>query len=147
MLYLNLYLFVLDFTDLKKKLKKIMKFLDHGKMAATFVNLASRRAVRIVAREDARQTAKAYFPETKDKYECQLLAYKRMSDEELFTFEPVRVSIPDKDMPGRPLRRVPCDVCGEYVQDMREITAKGRRLCRACFEGRYYRAGNPAGIA
>ncbi len=122
---------------------RTMKFLDYGKMAATFVNLVSNRAVRIVAREEAREKAKAYFPEIQDKYECQLLAYKQMPDEELFTYEPVRVSIPEADMPGRPLRRVPCDACGEHVQDLRDITANGRTLCRTCFEGSYYRRGGP----
>ncbi len=125
---------------------RTMKLVDYGKMAATFVNLSSNRAVRIVAREEAREKAKIYFPEIEDKYECQLQAYKRMPDEELFTYEPVRVRIPEEDMPGRPLSRVPCEACGEYVQDRREITANGRTLCRACFQGSYYRRLSPAGV-
>ncbi len=39
-----------------------MKFLDYGKMAASFLNLKSGKAVRIVAREDARDLAKTCFP-------------------------------------------------------------------------------------
>jgi len=44
---------------------RTMKFLDYGKMAATFVDLSTGKAVRIVAREDAKLKAKEYFPGTK----------------------------------------------------------------------------------
>ncbi|MCK7494194.1 MAG: FmdE family protein [Comamonadaceae bacterium] len=81
---------------------RTMKFVDHGKMAATFVNLETREAVRVVAREEAREKAKDYVSGIEDKYERQLEAYKIMPDEELFTHESVRVSIPPEDMPGRP---------------------------------------------
>ena len=100
---------------------RTMRFIDYGKMAATFVNLASGEAVRVVAREEAREKAKEYFPESENKYDCQLEAYKVMPDEELFYDEAVTVHIEPQDMPGRPLSRVQCALCGESVQDMREI--------------------------
>jgi formylmethanofuran dehydrogenase subunit E len=116
-----------------------MKLADYGKMAATFVNLETNRAVRVVAREESRQLAKTYFPRIEDKYRCQLEAYKVMPDEELFSSEEVLVSIPLEDRPGRPLSRVRCGACGEHVQDAREIVSDGRVLCRACAVGGYYR--------
>ncbi len=58
--------------------KRTMRFMDYGKMAATFVNLETGRAVRVVAREEAREKAKEYFPEIENKYQCQLEAYKVM---------------------------------------------------------------------
>lgn len=117
---------------------RTMKFMDYGKMAATFVNLKTGKAVRVVAKEEARETAKEYFPDIEDKYKAQLEAYKIMSDEELFEVMEVAVKIKPEDMPGRPLKRIPCDMCGEYVQDMREMHKNGKVLCKPCAEGGYY---------
>ena len=61
-----------------------MKFMDYGKMAATFVNLRTGRAVRVIARDESRQMAKEYFHETGNKYEAQLKAYKIMPEKDLF---------------------------------------------------------------
>ena len=120
--------------------KRTMRFIDYGKMAATFVNLATGRAVRVVAREEAREKARDYcHDEIEDKYRCQLEAYRVMPDEELFYHQWVRVQIPPEDMPGRPLSRLQCETCGEYVQDRREVRKNGRVQCRACAEGGYYR--------
>jgi formylmethanofuran dehydrogenase subunit E len=117
---------------------RTMKFMDYGKMAATFMNLKTGKAVRIVAREESREKAKEYFPEMKNKYTEQLEAYKIMSDEELFAVMEVVVKLQPEDMPGRPLRRVPCDMCGEHVQDMREICREGKVMCVPCADGGYY---------
>jgi formylmethanofuran dehydrogenase subunit E len=118
--------------------RRTLRFLDYGKMAATFLNLNTGNAVRIIAREDCRQKAKDHTPEIENKYTAQLEAYKVMSDEELFNVMEVSVDIRPQDMPGRPLRRVPCDVCGEHVQDMREVRQDGKVLCVPCAGGGYY---------
>jgi formylmethanofuran dehydrogenase subunit E len=118
--------------------KRSMKFMDYGKMAATYMNLTTGRAVRIVAREDTRQKAKEYFPEIENKYSAQLEAYKIMTDEELFDVMEVVVKVAPEDMPGRPMRRVQCDSCGEHVQDMREVYQDGKVLCVPCAGGGYY---------
>ncbi len=120
--------------------KRSLRWLDLGVMAATFVNLESGRAVRVTAREEARTLSAAYCPEIDDKYQRQLEAYKVMPLEELFTFQEVRVNIRDCDRPGRPIRRVQCDQCGDWVQDCREVEREGRTLCRSCADGRYYQA-------
>ncbi len=125
--------------------KRSMRFMDYGKMAATFVNLETGKAVRVVALEEAKQKAREYFPDIEDKYRCQLEAYKIMPDSELFTCQEVKVSIPPQDMPGRPMSRVQCSRCGEYVQDMREVVKNGSTLCRPCAEGGYYRVENKSG--
>jgi formylmethanofuran dehydrogenase subunit E len=118
--------------------KRSMKFMDYGKMASTYMNLATGKAIRIVAREDSRQKAKGLFPEIDNKYAGQLEAYKLMSDEELFNVMEVSVKVAPEDMPGRPLRRVRCDSCGEYVQDKREIYQDGKVLCIPCAGNGYY---------
>jgi formylmethanofuran dehydrogenase subunit E len=125
---------------------RTMKFMDYGKMAATYVNLKTGKAVRIVAREDSRQKAKEYFPEIENKYAAQLEAYKVMSDEELFDVMEVEIKLRPEDMPGRPMRRVQCDTCGEHVQDMREVYQDGKVLCVPCAQGGYYSVQNPFSV-
>ncbi|MFP3983070.1 MAG: FmdE family protein [Desulfurivibrionaceae bacterium] len=120
--------------------KRSLKWLDYGIMAATFVNLASGKAVRITCLEEAREKAESYAPGIEDKYKKQLEAYRVMPEEELFRFENVRIEIPECDMPGRPLKRVQCEECGDWVQDCREINREGRTFCKSCAYGRYYTA-------
>ena len=118
--------------------KRSMKFMDYGKMAATYVNLKTGKAIRIVAREESREIAKEYFPSIENKYAGQLEAYKVMADAELFDVMEVAVKMRPEDMPGRPMRRVQCDSCGEHVQDMREVYQEGKVLCAPCAQGGYY---------
>ena len=118
--------------------RRTLKLMDYGKMAATFVNLQTGRSVRILAREDSRELAKEYAPEISDVYAAQCEAYKIMSDEQLFEVTYVEVLLRPEDMPGRPLRRIRCDSCGEQVQDMREIYRNGKVLCKPCADGGYY---------
>lgn len=118
--------------------KRTLKFLDYGKVAATFLNLETGDAARVVARDDSRDAVRNYAPPELDKKEAQAYAYKVMPDEELFTLTPVRVEVSDIDLPGRPLRRIACDVCGEGVNDGREVLRAGRTLCKPCAEGGYY---------
>jgi formylmethanofuran dehydrogenase subunit E len=118
--------------------KRTMKHVDYGKLAATFIDLHNNNAVRVVAREDARQKASLYAPLACSKHETQVAAYKVMADDELFHVEPVRVKIPMENMPGPPLQRVICDKCGEGVNDFRDVEIAGKILCRACAYGSYY---------
>jgi len=118
--------------------KRSLKWLDYGIMAATFVNLEDGRGVRITAREEARELADLYCPEIEDKYRRQLEAYRVMPEEELFTVQRVRVAIVPEDMPGRPLRRVQCSCCGDWIQDGREVENGAGLICRPCANGRYY---------
>ena len=118
--------------------KRSLKWMDYGIMAATFINLATDTAWRIVARETSREAAANYFPEIKDKYKRQIEAYKIMSDEELFMASKVKVKIPKCSMPGRPIKRVQCEKCGDWVQDCREIEKDGIILCHKCAYGAYY---------
>lgn len=119
--------------------KRTLKIVDNGIMAATFVNLESGEAVRVTAREEARELAVRYAPDVSDKYERQRLAYRVMPDEELLAFEQVDVIIPAEDMPGSPISRVVCEKCGDPVQDMREVREGGTVLCRPCARGGYFR--------
>jgi formylmethanofuran dehydrogenase subunit E len=118
--------------------KRTMKYIDYGKVAATFVDLRTGDAVRVAAREDAREKATLRQSKGCTKYEAQLSAYKEMRDDELFNMEHVQVKIPVEDMPGPPCERVICHQCGEGVNDYREVRIAGKVLCRACAHGSYY---------
>ena len=118
--------------------RRTLKYLDYGKVAATFVNMGTGTAWRVVARDDARDHARDRAPEGLDKKEAQVQAYKAMSDEELFNFRRVIVEIPEVDLPGHPLQRVVCDSCGEGVNDGRHVDREGLVLCRPCASGAYY---------
>ncbi len=120
--------------------KRTMKFMDYGKMAATFLNLRTGRAVRVIAKEESRQRARECFPDRDDKYAAQLEAYRILPLKELFDTQEVSAEVLPEDMPGRPLSRVQCSRCGEYVQDRREQIIDGKVLCRPCAVGGYYRA-------
>jgi formylmethanofuran dehydrogenase subunit E len=118
--------------------KRSLKFLDYGKVAATFVDLENAKAVRVVARDDSRAKSKNLFPELSDPAQQQLAAYKTMDDADLFTVYRVRVKVGPQDLPGRPRSRVTCEQCGEGVNDGRERLVNGRMLCRACAGESYY---------
>lgn len=119
--------------------KRSLKYVDYGKVAATFLNLESNKAVRIVVLESSRALADEKHAEITNKRERQFRAYSEASDEELFKIEPVTVKLKDFDAPGSPRSRVTCSSCREGINDGREIiTPEGDLFCRACYEGAYY---------
>jgi formylmethanofuran dehydrogenase subunit E len=117
--------------------KRALKFLDWGKVAATFVDLQTQRAIRVVAKDSAKQKAREMFP-TLDKAQGQQKAYRVMADEEMFEKQWVRVEVKPEDLPGFKAPRVICEQCGEGINFKREVVKEGRTLCRACAGERYY---------
>src|SRR5947208_7337296 len=61
--------------------KRALKFRDWGKMAATFVDVTTAKAVRIAAKESSKALARSMHPEIPTKNEQQMLAYREMRDE------------------------------------------------------------------
>lgn len=118
--------------------KRALKFLDFGKMAATFCDLETGRAVRVSARESSKDRARQLYPEIENKNAQQMKAYRELPDEELFDIQWVQVPIGPQDMPGFKGPRVVCAECGEGISFRREVEVDGRTLCRACAGQRYY---------
>ncbi len=118
--------------------KRALKFRDWGKMAATFVDVESGRAVRVAARESSKARARALHPEIESKNQQQMLAYREMPDEELFDVQWVRVELPPEEFPGYKGERVACERCGEGINFRREVRREGKILCRSCAGERYY---------
>ena len=119
--------------------KRALKFKDFGKVAATFVDLKTNRAVRVVAREESKLRARELYPEL-DKEQGQRRAYRELPDEELFAQQWVRLELPPEELPGYKAPRVVCAECGEGINFKREVVRDGRELCRACAGERYYQA-------
>ena len=118
--------------------RRSLKFVDYGIMAATFVNLETGKAFRIISTEEARDLAEAYAPEIADKHARQLEAYKRMPDSVLFRVQQVAVPIPEEDLPGPTRFKATCSGCGQVVRDRREVTKDGRSFCKPCAENVYF---------
>jgi formylmethanofuran dehydrogenase subunit E len=118
--------------------RRSLKFMDYGIMAATFVNLETGKAYRIVSTETSRDLAAEHAPGIDDPHAQQLEAYKVMSDDVLFRVTPVTVDVPVNDMPGPTKFKARCDRCGQIVRDKKEVLAKGEVLCRPCAHGAYF---------
>ena len=118
--------------------KRALKFRDWGKVAATFVDLASGRAVRVCAKESSKVLARQMHPEVESKNQQQMLAYREMNDDELFNVQWVKVPLPPEELPGYKGERIVCEQCGEGINFQREVQRHGRILCRACAGERYY---------
>jgi formylmethanofuran dehydrogenase subunit E len=117
--------------------KRALKFRDWGKVAATFVDLQTGRAIRIAARESSKEIARNMFPDmTKDA--GQQKAYAELSEEVLFDKRWVKVEVKAHDLPGYKGPRVVCAECGEGINFAREVLQGDRTLCRACAGETYY---------
>jgi len=120
--------------------KRALKFRDWGKMAATFVDLEANRAIRIAARESSKDAARELHPEIENKNQQQMLAYRELPDDVLFTEQWVLVTLEAKEFPGHKSERTACAVCGEGINYERYTMRDGHRLCHGCAvpEQRYY---------
>jgi len=125
--------------------KRALKFRDWGKVAATFVDLATQRAIRIAAKESAKALARSLYPAMASKNQQQMAAYREMPDPDLFDERWVEVDLAPEDLPGYKGERAVCAKCGEGIQFKREVARDGAVLCRACAGESYYQAVSPVG--
>jgi formylmethanofuran dehydrogenase subunit E len=109
--------------------RRRLKWVDYGKLAATFVDLANDRALRVAPRPEVPHAGSDLDP---------IEFWKEWTDERLFSCVPVRMAIPEEDKPGFSTRTVKCARCCEKVQDARDVVRDGEILCRACALGPYY---------
>ena len=119
---------------------RTLRVEDYGKVAATFVETKTCRAVRVASRFDAREQATAFVPEEPRHYFAQMKAYRAMPDERLLTVQEVILNTTVEQIVSRPGKRVQCDICREEIMNEREIFRKGVTLCRACAGEGYYRS-------
>ena len=118
--------------------KRALKFRDWGKMAATFVDVSTGKAIRVAAKESSKALARQMHPELENKNRQQMAAYREMSDEDLFTTQWVKVDLPPEEFPGYKGDRIVCELCGEGINFRREVRRNGKILCRSCAGENYY---------
>ncbi len=120
--------------------RRSLKFLDWGKVAATFVNTRTGKAVRISCPDSARElvdnyASGEYTDDRHGKTAREADAYKVMPEKELFIIDSVRV---DNYKFSKEKFKIQCEKCGDIVNDHKEMIVDGRVLCRPCGEGKSY---------
>jgi formylmethanofuran dehydrogenase subunit E len=118
--------------------RRSLKFMDYGIMAATFLNLETGAAFRVLSTEESRDLAAVYAPELEGKGARQLEAYRRMPDSVLFRVQKVNVRINDCDLPGPTRSKAACSRCGQIIRDRREVIDHDKPVCKPCSENCYF---------
>ena len=113
--------------------RRTMRLADYGKVAATFVDTHTGRAIRISPHPLARTYAVRYAPDAPDAWHAQLAAYQAMPDDELLQVREVRLTVDMAAIVSSPGLRVTCACCGEEIMNGREVLqGEGVILCRVC---------------
>lgn len=118
--------------------RRTLRVMDFGKLAATFVDTETERAVRIAPHPHCRTATLAYAPDAPDRWHQQLAAYQIMPDSCLLVAQEVRLTVDLARIISQPGLRVLCERCGEEVSNGREVIEHGATLCRACAGDSYY---------
>jgi formylmethanofuran dehydrogenase subunit E len=125
--------------------RRTLRVEDYGKLAATFADRTTERAVRIRPHLESRRLGQIYGTGQPSAWHAMLHAYQVAPAGELLQWQLVRLTTPLGQLVSRPGRRAACDRCGEEVINEREIEEDGGRLCRACAGPAYYEPTGPVG--
>jgi formylmethanofuran dehydrogenase subunit E len=115
-----------------------LRLEDYGKIAATFVNTQTGRAVRVAPTLDVRERAAEYAPQEIRHYFAQLEAYQMMPDEVMMTVQDVTLNIPIAQIISRSGTRVNCERCGEEIVNERSVIVEEKHYCVSCAQGGYF---------
>ncbi len=118
---------------------RTLRLVDEGKIAATFANVNTGQVVRLSPQCDVRERALTYAPGVKKKYYAQLKGYQIMPDEELFSYQDIKLEPALQAIISRPGIRVKCRKCGEEIINERQVLVGGKWLCKTCAGISYYR--------
>lgn len=111
---------------------RTLKFRNYGKFAATFVDLATMRAVRVAVSEKNRAEHDLLGPKE------VLAVLAECPEEEILKIGQVSIHVPEHDLPGRPIGSAICHSCGERIMDNRQVFVDGNTMCRNCAGESYY---------
>ena len=117
---------------------RTMRLVEYGKIAATFVDAETGRAVRLSPSHEARARAARYAPNAESRWHTQLEGYQLMPAEELFDVLWTTVDYVPKQLEHGESARSECDNCHEEVTNNLHVQVGDRSLCRACANGAYY---------
>ncbi len=118
--------------------RRTLRIEDFGKVAATFIDTETGKAVRILPSLEARSLARMYAPESCRIWEAQLVGYQRMPCEILLTVQRVQLITPIEQIISSPGKKAVCDSCGEEIINEREVKIEDVVLCRSCAGQSYY---------
>ena len=109
---------------------QLMQLLPYGRMAGTFVNLDTGKALRVREHLTCRETAIALLPDAPSSWRAHLDAYQFMPDELLLCWQWVELQALPHFLTRK--HKVICDECGEYVHEYCEVEVNERVLCKPC---------------
>ncbi len=118
--------------------KKSLKPMGYGKFAATFVNIETGEAVRVLD-IDANKKDEKDDGEMEETVEDLIERIAETNPEDLYEVQKVSVKIDPNDLPGKPLEIAKCVNCGEVVMDGKHHLKGGEAYCTSCAVGSYYR--------
>jgi formylmethanofuran dehydrogenase subunit E len=117
---------------------RTLRLTDYGKVAATFVDTSTDNAIRIFPHLSSRESAAKWIPQAKSHWHAMREAYQELPIEELFCWQPVKLTLDLKAVISVHGLRVNCTICGEEILNEREVQMDGKPLCRACSGDAYY---------
>jgi len=109
-----------------------LKFRDYGKFAATFVDLKTKKAVRVAVNEKDRTK------HDKLGRSDVISLLSEIPEDEILTVQQVTVPVSENDIPGFPSYKTWCSLCGEQIMDHREVVVDGKEVCKNCANESYY---------
>lgn len=108
--------------------KRTYYFYDMGKAAATFLNLETGKAVRVIRK----------YHRHAGEGEDMVDFYDNLPEEGWLEAKEVTVTLKPGDYPGPPVCAEVCQCCGEEVTDDRHVEVNGKILCKTCAGAGYY---------
>jgi formylmethanofuran dehydrogenase subunit E len=111
---------------------RTLRLMDYGKVAATFADTQTGRAVRIWPGPRSRSLALEYAPDAPSRWHAQLEGYKVVPAADLFVARDVTLTVPLQEIISKPGLRAVCDRCGEEILNEREVIYGDETLCRPC---------------
>ena len=124
--------------------KRTMRLMDFGKVAATFVDTVTERAIRIYPLPESRENAIAIaeghmHPEPiESRWHAYLYGYQVLDARLLLNVKSVNLTVELKNIISSPTALAICDLCGEEINNGREIHTNGKTVCQACNGNGYY---------
>jgi formylmethanofuran dehydrogenase subunit E len=117
---------------------RTMRLMDYGKVATTFVDSKTEKAIRIYPHPESRQKAKIWAANDQDPWHTMLKAYQIMANEDLLCWKAVQLNLSLRVLTSQAGLRVNCEACGEEIINERELILDGVYLCQSCADGAYY---------
>ncbi|MBV9359220.1 MAG: formylmethanofuran dehydrogenase [Chloroflexi bacterium] len=123
---------------------RTLRLVDCGKVAATFVDVVTERAIRIRPDLQARALAERRVPIAASRWHAHLEGYRCLPADQLLRADEVVLTTPLAAILGRAGERSACRCCAEEIINQRYVTRRGTTLCRSCAAGSYFAYGRGA---